>query len=188
MKLFGIFQTNHLLIALLAALIVAFGQPAWFWWSGLLASMFGYALIWGVTLNYENKWHRFFLTGAWFMLVQLIQLSWLISHPYFYIYPVYILFSLLLGVQFGFLGFFITPANLHRFTFIAAIAGFWTLTEWSRLFAFSGFSWNPVGIALAAVGVARTLYTNVLGRGQELRFVADTRIQVQLAPGPSRHP
>lgn len=41
----------------------------------------------------------------------------------------------------------------------------------------------PVGIALAAVGVARTVYTNILGRGQELKFPADTPVQVQLAPG-----
>jgi hypothetical protein len=41
----------------------------------------------------------------------------------------------------------------------------------------------PVGIALAAVGVGRTVYTNILGRGQELKFPADTPVQVQLAPG-----
>jgi hypothetical protein len=44
---------------------------------------------------------------------------------------------------------------------------------------------HPVGVALAIVGAARTTYTNVLGRGQEVSFPPDTSIQVQLAPGPS---
>jgi hypothetical protein len=47
---------------------------------------------------------------------------------------------------------------------------------------------RPVGIALSAVGAARTLYTNVLGKGREVSFPADTPIQVQLAPGPRPAP
>ena len=35
------------------------------------------------------------------------------------------------------------------------------------------------------VGAARSVYTNILGRGQEVRFPADTPIQVQLAPNPA---
>jgi len=42
---------------------------------------------------------------------------------------------------------------------------------------------RPLGIAFGVVGAARSVYTNILGRGQELRFPADTPIQVQLAPG-----
>ena len=44
---------------------------------------------------------------------------------------------------------------------------------------------QPLGIAFAAVGVARTMYANVLGKGQDVRFVADTPIELQLAPGPT---
>jgi len=44
---------------------------------------------------------------------------------------------------------------------------------------------RPVGITLAAIGAVRTVYTNVLGRGQEVSFPSDTPIQVQLAPGPN---
>lgn len=32
---------------------------------------------------------------------------------------------------------------------MGAIAGTWTLVEWSRLFVLCGFSWNPVGLALS---------------------------------------
>jgi hypothetical protein len=45
---------------------------------------------------------------------------------------------------------------------------------------------RPVGVALSVVGVARTMYANVLGRGREVRFPEDTFIQLQLAPGPSK--
>ena len=43
---------------------------------------------------------------------------------------------------------------------------------------------QPAGIALGLLGTARTVYTNILGKGQEVRFPADTPIEVQLAPGP----
>jgi hypothetical protein len=42
---------------------------------------------------------------------------------------------------------------------------------------------RPVGIAMGAYGAARTLYSNVLGKGREVTFEADTPIQVRLAPG-----
>ena len=44
---------------------------------------------------------------------------------------------------------------------------------------------RPVGIALGAYSAVRTIYTNVLGKGREVTFPADTPIQVRLAPGPS---
>jgi hypothetical protein len=44
---------------------------------------------------------------------------------------------------------------------------------------------RPVGIAMGVYGAARTIYTNVLGKGREVTFAADTPIQIRLAPGPS---
>ena len=43
---------------------------------------------------------------------------------------------------------------------------------------------RPLGIAFGVWGAARSVYKNILGKGQELRFEADTPIQLQLAPGP----
>jgi hypothetical protein len=43
---------------------------------------------------------------------------------------------------------------------------------------------RPLGIAFGVVGAARSVYKNILGKGQELRFQTDTPIQLQLAPGP----
>jgi hypothetical protein len=47
---------------------------------------------------------------------------------------------------------------------------------------------RPAGIVLAGVGVVRTLYTHVVGKGREVTFRADTPLQVRLAPGPSPQP
>lgn len=47
---------------------------------------------------------------------------------------------------------------------------------------------HPVGVALAALGAARTVYANLLGKGKEVSFLAGTSIELQLAPGPVRQP
>jgi hypothetical protein len=47
---------------------------------------------------------------------------------------------------------------------------------------------RPLGIALSAIGAARTTYRNVVGKGREVRFPANTFIQLQLAPGPPAAP
>lgn len=46
---------------------------------------------------------------------------------------------------------------------------------------------RPVGVAIGIYGAARTIYANVLGKGREVVFAADTPIQVRLAPGPSKN-
>jgi hypothetical protein len=47
---------------------------------------------------------------------------------------------------------------------------------------------RPVGIALSAIGAARTTYANVLGKGRDVQFPAHTLIQLQLAAGPTTAP
>jgi len=42
---------------------------------------------------------------------------------------------------------------------------------------------RPVGVAFAAVGAVRITYRNIVGKGRELSFPADTPIQIRLAPG-----
>ena len=128
-----------------------FGQPAWIGWLGTLASdplatpCFGVYYYAGPALK-----GRFLLaTGGWYC-IQLIQLSWFISHPYLYIYAVYFLLAALIGLQFGFLGMCITVKEINNPFSLLAIAGFWTLMEWGRLFVLSGFSWNPAGMALTS--------------------------------------
>jgi hypothetical protein len=47
-------------------------------------------------------------------------------------------------------------------------------------------AWKPAGIALSAVGAARTTYSNIFSKGREMTFPAATVMELQLAPGPSR--
>lgn len=131
-------------------LIVGFGQPALSWPCGLIAAVAGYALFWRILFCYAHPSQRFWISAAWFGAVQLIQLYWLTSHPYLYIYAVYLVTALLFGLQFGILGVLINPTQICQIRRLLAIAGLWVLLEWIRLFILSGISWNPVGIALTS--------------------------------------
>lgn len=138
------------IFVLFSFFIVAFGQPAWSSFLACASYFGGFAFFWIGTWSIKNKKKRFWLAVLWFMAVQLIQLSWLLSHPYLYIYLLYFLFSFLLGLQFGLTTLFITEKTLTSFLGILGIASFWTLMEWERLFVFSGFTWNPIGLSLSA--------------------------------------
>lgn len=138
------------LIFLVSLALVGLGQPAQCWWCGVLTAAFGYALIWFVSIQLTSSWKRFWLGLSWFALVQAIQLFWLISHPYLYIYIIYIFLSLAFGAQFGLLCALITPDRIRQYRWVLGIAGLWVFLEWSRLYFFSGFPWNPVGLALAS--------------------------------------
>jgi apolipoprotein N-acyltransferase len=145
---------NQWLLGLASFFLVAFGQPALISLNGAIAAVVGFALFWRILLAYPLAKHRFYLASFWFCAVQLVQLSWFISHPYWYIYAVYIFLSAFMGVQFGIISLFIQPNLFAKKGWISSLglfflASLWTLFEWMRLFLLSGFSWNPVGLALA---------------------------------------
>lgn len=133
---------------IISCLIVGFGQPAYSWLCGVIASVCGFALFWKAIIDLQPK-YRFWLGTLWFSLIQLIQLAWFVSHPYFYIYAVYFLVAFGMGVQFGVLCLLINPFRIKKWSYLFGIAGLWVIMEWSRLFILSGFSWNPVGLALS---------------------------------------
>jgi hypothetical protein len=43
----------------------------------------------------------------------------------------------------------------------------------------------PIGVGLSIFGAAKTVYSNILAKGREVQFPAETPLQLQLAPGPS---
>ncbi|MCB1111394.1 MAG: apolipoprotein N-acyltransferase [Chlamydiales bacterium] len=143
----NLFQKSGL--ALLSLVIVGFGQPAFASWLSIVAAIIGYALFWAVIIDIDNARLRFFAGLAWFSLIQAIQLSWSLSHPYVYIYAVYSLYCIGFGIQFGILCLFITENTIKKLPALFGIAAVWTLLEWSRLFFLSGFTWNPAGLALS---------------------------------------
>lgn len=134
---------------ILSLLIVAFGQPSTSLLCSLLAATCGYALFWNSLLDYSPK-KRFWLASGWFSAVQLIQLFWLTSHPFYYIYGLYLFLALGVGLQFGLVAYLLNRERLNSLPQLLALTGLWTLLEWGRLFFLSGFSFNPVGLALSA--------------------------------------
>ena len=137
------------ILLVLSFFLVAFGQPAWSSWVGLISSCVGFALFWRILLDIPKKSTRFLAGMFWFAGVQIIQLSWMAYHPFLYIYGVILFCAFMGGSQFGIIALLIQPKAFNRFTNLLFIACLWTLFEWSRLFVLSGLSFNPVGIALS---------------------------------------
>jgi len=149
-----LFSLKTVACFILSLLIVAFGQPAYVWWLGPVAASFGYAIFLINILEIQSKKNKFWMGSLWFFCVQLVQLYWFVSHPYSYIYPFYFFVCAVLGVQFGVVCRYVTTKNISSFRGVFGIASLWVLLEWARLFILSGFSFNPVGIALTT-----TLYS-----------------------------
>jgi apolipoprotein N-acyltransferase len=136
-------------LLLLSFLVVAFGQPVWNNWLGLIAAFGGFACFWRVLLEISDAKSRFWMAMGWYAAVQVVQLSWFLSHPYLYIYGVVFICASLMGAQWGILAIWIKPQTLQRIPHVLALAGLWTLLEWSRLFILSGLPFNPVGLSLS---------------------------------------
>ncbi|MBA3237811.1 MAG: apolipoprotein N-acyltransferase [Parachlamydiaceae bacterium] len=136
------------LLFCLSFLIVAFGQPAGAPWLTVLSALFGYAFFCRILLDVPSKKQRFWLGTLWFTGIQAVQLYWMLSHPFNYIYFVYASFSFMWGVQWGLFSLFVTPQAISSLRKIIGLAALWTLMEWSRLFFLSGYTWNPAGMAL----------------------------------------
>lgn len=133
----------------LSFLIVAFGQPVWSGLLGLVAAIGGFACFWRVLLDISDVKQRFCIAMGWYASVQVVQLSWFLSHPYLYIYIVTMICAWLMGAQWGLLAIWMKPSTFHYFPRLLALAGLWTLLEWSRLFLLSGLPFNPVGLTLS---------------------------------------
>ena len=133
-----------------AWVLVALGQPALSMPLSVLAACLGYGLFFYAIRDLNKPFHRFGVGTIWFALVQAVQLYWFVAHPYLYIWAVYILLCLMMGAQFGVIAWLSDQERIKRGGVALALSGLWVLLEWSRLFVLSGFSWNPIGLSLAA--------------------------------------
>lgn len=137
----------NILLLLLSWFIVSFGQPAWSSFLGEVSSAIGLGIFWSTILLICNAQKRFWICLGWFAAVQAVQLSWLLTHPYNYIYFIYFFLILWISLQFAFIGVWITNERMKSWSFILALTGLYTIFEWGRLYLLSGFSFNPLGIA-----------------------------------------
>ena len=142
--------TLRIFLLFFSLVLVGFGQPAWSTTVSLLAAAFGFALFWISQEEVTSFRARFWMGTLWFTAVQLIQLSWALSHPYSYIYPLWIAVSFIFGVQFGFVNGWMKKKRMIRVSWCLFFSSIWIILEWARLFILSGLSWNPIGLALSA--------------------------------------
>ncbi len=138
------------LLFFVSLFIISFGQPASIPFLGLISSCVGHGLYWICIHSIEKIKQRFYLSSLFFGLSQIIQLYWLTSHYYGYIYIVLLALSLILGIQYGIIACLISSERIKKLSFCFAIAGLWVIFEWSRLYFLAGFSLNPVGLALTS--------------------------------------
>lgn len=146
-------------IFVLSFFIVAFGQPDASSLLSVLASGIGFALFWLILFAYPSTKVRFRVSFAWFTAVQAVQMAWLATPEYqgVYIFFVYGLLSMLLGLEFGLLSLLFPKKKRVALSRLFGIAALWTLFEWSRLFILCGFSLNPAGLSMTAFPVSAQL-------------------------------
>jgi apolipoprotein N-acyltransferase len=148
-------------LVVISFVMVAFGQPAFVPWLGLMAAVCGFALFWVGARVVESRLWRALLSGAWFFGTHLIQLSWMTSDLYhgIYIWISWALLCLVMGIEFGVLSLIIPRRGNYTLMRILAVPALWTLMEWGRLFILSGYTWNPVGLSLTGADLPRQLTT-----------------------------
>ena len=143
-------QAIRLALGCAAFFLVSLGQPGTLSLICPLVAGVGYACFFLAIIDIPSRGSRFLAGLLFFGTVQLVQLYWFTSHPYGYIWLVYLLLSLLMGAEWGLLSIFATRARFSSVSFSLGIAACWMLLEWSRLFWLSGFPFNPIGLALTA--------------------------------------
>ncbi|CDZ80452.1 Apolipoprotein N-acyltransferase [Candidatus Rubidus massiliensis] len=141
------YSYQHVFLFIASCLIASLSLPSLSVWSSFFSTFVSYSIIFFLTIQCDLKKQKFWLGTAWFTFVNLSQLSWFLSHPFYYILILWIVLSLLLGMQFGFICSLINKKNIKSISSILGIASLWTLLEWSRLFFLSGFSFSPLGMS-----------------------------------------
>jgi apolipoprotein N-acyltransferase len=142
------------LFYLVSFFLVAFAQPDFSSIACIVTSIIGYALLWKsltlLKISQFKKKSQFLFALIWFASIQLVQLNWFLADRYVgsYIYIFLSLTCLVLALTFALLTRMILQLETISYIKILQISGLWTLSEWARLFFLSGFSWNPIGIAL----------------------------------------
>lgn len=141
---------HFMALYLISLLITAFGQPDRNPIFSLLSIIIGYAGVFRVLIEIEEGRRRVLAGFIWALGVQLFQLSWVATTHYhgMGIIAVYFFLCILIASQFAFLSWFIQK-NSPPLRTSFAIASIWTCMEYSRIFLFCGFPFNPAGLSLS---------------------------------------
>lgn len=140
---------SKLTLLAVAYIAIAFGQPAFYPVLAPIAATCGFALLFIQTKDLPAR-KRYWFGFTFFFCVQAVQLWWFTSHPFAYIWAVYLIVCALMAAQFGLLTLVATTKTLSTPFGCFFIAALWALLEWSRLYWFSGFYFNLMGQYLTA--------------------------------------
>jgi apolipoprotein N-acyltransferase len=145
-------------------LIVAFGQPAFVPELGLVAAVCGFALFWLGVRAFKGAPTRFLIAALWFCGAHMIQLSWMTVDELhgIYIWATWGLLCGLMGLEFGVLTLLVPKKGEYGLLRVLLIPAAWTVFEWGRLYILSGYTWNPVGLALTGADLPRQ-FASVVG-------------------------
>ncbi len=162
------FKITPVLYFLISGFLVALGQPAWFPFLGVLASICGYALFWRGFTKISSNSTRFWLSLSWFMATEAIHLSWMTATEFqgIYFYGVYLFVLVCEGLQFALLNHLLFGSQKAlSYSRIGLGAGFWVWMEWLRLFFLCGFPFNPVGLSLTSslIGMQNVSIAGIYG-------------------------
>lgn len=139
---------------LISALLLGFGIPSISKFLAILSSLVGL-----VPLILSNKTYsfkaRFFRSTACFTVAYAIQLVWMLTHPFLYIYPAWALLSVLLALQMAIPISLLSEERLKSFSFCALTALIAVLIEYGRLYILCGYSLYPLGITLTGLTISR---------------------------------
>jgi apolipoprotein N-acyltransferase len=144
------YRKDFLLFSI-SLIIISFAQPAWVNFFCYFAAIFGYCLFWISIKNINSKKRRFWISTLFFAIANCVHLSWMSSTKYQtpFILIVYAFFVFCIGIEFAIVSVLV-PRKKSDFKIIHifALPAIYTLFEWSRIFFLSGFTWNPIGLAL----------------------------------------
>jgi len=150
-------KKNKVFYALLGVLLISLGRASWLWYLAPVSAVCGYALLWLSVSSLPKK--RFLALWALFSSVNLIHLTWLLSHPFLYIIAVWIALSFLFALPYALISLRIisTPLSFARTIGYAALL---CLVEWGFTCLPCGFSfqtaalhlsWSPFSLQLSSI-------------------------------------
>lgn len=114
------FVRKKVYLALLGFLLLVGGRPSFFPWLAPLAAIGGYCSLWLCIKEEPTNKRRFIVGWMSFFLTFLVSTSWLLSHPYSYIFAVWVLLSGLFSFPFALL----STACLKRPLTLFSIVGY----------------------------------------------------------------
>ncbi|MCB1135559.1 MAG: apolipoprotein N-acyltransferase, partial [Chlamydiia bacterium] len=136
-----------------SVLLASLGTPAWVWWLGPVAASLAYGIFFSLILAEDaTSRSRFRLAFLWFFIVQGFQWGWFATPEFqgYYIYGAWAALMSLWALQFALFSVVLGWWGVANLRHVFALAGLWTVLEYSRLYVLTGSTFNPVGMALAS--------------------------------------